>query len=241
MLHFGPAQVTTYALAMGLALAAAYLLFRRNARRAGVAPNQPLPVLLAALIGGIIGAKVPVWLMQIPAWRQGLFRWDTFFAGRTIVGGLLGGVLAVWLVKRCLGIRTRYGNLLAPSIALGMAIGRMGCLLTGCCHGTPTTLPWGVNFGDGVPRHPTQFYEVLFLLPAVFVLQRQLPRAAPGQLLSGFCATYFALRFIEEFIRPTPRMAGLSEFQWICLAGLATLEIKEYLWSRRTAKRAACA
>lgn len=234
VLHIGPLPVTTYAVAMVLAFVAAFLLFRWNAQHAGVCPGQPLPVLLAALVGGILGAKIPIWLMQIPSWLHGQFYWDTFCSGRTIVGGLLGGFIAVWIVKRVLGIQTRYGNLLAPSIALGMAIGRLGCLLTGCCFGTPTALPWGINFGDGVARHPTQIYEIIFLLPAFVMLQLRLPRAAPGKLLTGFCATYFVLRFVEEFIRPTPPVAGLSEFQWICLVSLALLGVKELVWSRRT-------
>ena len=240
VIHIGSLHATSYAVTMVLAFAAAFLLFRRNARRAGVAPGQPLPVLLAALAGGILGAKIPIWLTQIPSWLHGQFRWNAFFSGRTVAGGLLGGLLAVWIVKHRLGIRTRYGNLLAPSIALGMVIGRIGCLLSGCCHGTPTALPWGIDFGDGNPRHPTQLYEILFLMPAFAVLQLRLPRATPGRLLTGFFATNFALRFLEEFIRPNPRMAGLTEFQWICLVGLAWLGVKEFVWFRRAINHKEC-
>jgi len=238
-LRVGSVQVTTYALAMALAMLAGLLLFRWNARRAGIAPRRPLPILLAALGGGLLGAKLPAWLALLPEWLQGRFSWPAFFSGRTIVGGLVGGFLAVWLVKRLLGINTRYGNLLAPSLALGMALGRVGCLLAGCCYGMPTTLPWGVNFGDGVPRHPTQVYEIIVLLAAFALLQRQVLRAAPGRLLSGFLAAYFAGRFLEEYIRPDGCLAGLTEFQWICLVGLALLGVKEWLAWRMTVRQAA--
>jgi len=117
-LRVGPVQVTTYAAAIAVAFLAGLLLFRWNAHRMGVAPRQPLPVLLAALGGGILGAKIPAWLAQIPTWLHGQFNWGVFFSGRTIVGGMVGGFLAVWIVKRQLGIHTRYGNLLAPSLAL---------------------------------------------------------------------------------------------------------------------------
>ena len=231
-LRVGPVQVTTYAAAIAVAFLAGLLLFRWNAHRMGVAPRQPLPVLLAALGGGILGAKIPAWLAQIPAWLHGQFNWGVFFSGRTIVGGMVGGFLAVWIVKRQLGIHTRYGNLLAPSLALGMAIGRVGCLLTGCCYGMATPLPWGVNFGDGVARHPTQAYESIFLFAAFALLQGCVRRAAPGRLLGAFFAAYFVARFLEEFIRPGTGLAGLTAFQWICLVGLALLGVKEWLLRR---------
>jgi prolipoprotein diacylglyceryltransferase len=226
VVHFGPVKVTTYALAMLLAFASALLLLRWNARRGGTPPAQSLPVVLAAVGGGILGAKLPLWIAQLPGWFRGEFTWASFFSGRTIVGGLLGGFFAVWLVKRACGIRERRGNLLAPSLALGMAVGRIGCFLTGCCGGTPTALPWGVDFGDGVPRHPTQLYEIALLLPAFVLLQRRVLTAAPGRLLDAFFGFYFSLRFIEEFLRANPSCAGLTEYQWFCLAGLLLLGAK---------------
>ncbi len=91
-----------------------------------------------------------------------------WLSGRTIVGGIIGGVAAVWLVKRRLGIKQRLGNYLVPSLALGIFFGRIGCFLAGCSYGVATRLPWGVDFGDGVLRNPTQLYEALFVL-AIFV------------------------------------------------------------------------
>lgn len=178
-LHVGPWQVPAYGLCMTLALAAGAAVYVRNARSAGVSSGQPATIVAAALLGGVLGAKIPIWLLNLGPWLHGApCTWRTFLSGRTIVGGLVGGMLTVWAVKHRLGIRARYGNLLAPAIALGLAIGRVGCLLT------------------------------------------------------GFCAAYFGLRFLEEFIRPGATLVGLTPFQWICLAGLALLAVKEGAFSR---------
>jgi prolipoprotein diacylglyceryltransferase len=87
--------------------------------------------------------------------------------GKTIVGGLLGGLIAVEWTKRRIGVIRSTGDDMALPLAAGMCIGRVGCFLTGLgdhTYGTPTSLPIGVDFGDGIPRHPTQLYEIAFLL-----------------------------------------------------------------------------
>jgi len=145
-------------------------------------------------------------------------------------------MLAVWWVKRRLNIQARFGNILAPAVALGLATGRMGCFLSGCCYGTPTVLPLGVDFGDGVPRHPTQLYEIVFCLLAFAVIRRKLPTARPGTLMTGFLTAYFVFRFFEEFLRAGEVRFGLTTFQWICLAGLFLLGGRGILF-RRVAPR----
>jgi prolipoprotein diacylglyceryltransferase len=93
------------------------------------------------------------------------------------VGGLVFGLISVELTKRYIGLRDSTGDLYAIPLALGIAIGRIGCFLTGLSdntYGTPTNLPWAINFGDGIPRHPTQLYEILFLLALIPILYRVL-------------------------------------------------------------------
>jgi prolipoprotein diacylglyceryltransferase len=103
-------------------------------------------------------------------------------SGKTIVGALAGGLLTVELVKRYIGLHQSTGDLYAIPLALGIAIGRIGCFLTGLSdntYGTPTNLPWAINFGDGIPRHPTQLYELvflLFLIPVLYKIVRQTNR-----------------------------------------------------------------
>jgi prolipoprotein diacylglyceryltransferase len=78
-------------------------------------------------------------------------------------------------MKRYIGLHQSTGDLYAVPLALGIAIGRIGCFLTGLSdntYGTPTTLPWAINFGDGIPRHPTQLYEIAFLLALIPLLYK---------------------------------------------------------------------
>jgi phosphatidylglycerol:prolipoprotein diacylglycerol transferase len=95
--------------------------------------------------------------------------------GKTIVGALVFGLISVELMKRYIGVRQSTGDLYAIPLALGIAIGRIGCFLTGLSdntYGTPTTLPWAIDFGDGIPRHPTQLYEIAFLLILIPILYK---------------------------------------------------------------------
>jgi len=97
--------------------------------------------------------------------------------GKTIVGALIGGLLAVELIKRYIGFSTSTGDLYAIPLAVGIAIGRIGCFLTGLSdntYGIPTSLPWGIDFGDGISRHPTQLYEIIFLAALIPFLYRVL-------------------------------------------------------------------
>jgi len=95
--------------------------------------------------------------------------------GKTIVGALVFGLISVELFKRYIGVHQSTGDLYAIPLALGIAIGRIGCFLTGLSdntYGTPTNLPWAIDFGDGIPRHPTQLYEIVFLLALIPILYR---------------------------------------------------------------------
>jgi phosphatidylglycerol:prolipoprotein diacylglycerol transferase len=102
--------------------------------------------------------------------------------------------VSVELTKRYIGLGTSTGDLYAIPLALGIAIGRIGCFLTGLSdntYGTPTNLPWAINFGDGIPRHPTQLYEILFLLALIPFLYHVLNKVALNNpvILSGASAS----------------------------------------------------
>lgn len=234
VVSIGPLHLSTYAIMMIVAITAGLLLYRWNVRRAGYSPAETLPVILAALFGGILGAKIPIWIIHFKVLMQPPFSWAAILEGRTITGALVGGLLAVWLVKRRLGIRIRYGNMLAPSMALGMGIGRMGCLLAGCCCGNPSTHALGglcgIDLGDGLLRYPVQLYEMAFCFMAFILLQRSVRTAAPGVLLVRFITAYFIFRFFIEFLRPHPRVFGLTAFQWICLFGIALVPLRRLIF-----------
>lgn len=137
-----------------------------------------------------------------------------WLSGRTIVGGILGGFLAVWAVKRRLGITQRLGNYLVPSLCVGIFLGRIGCFLAGCCYGTATSVPWAVDFGDGLSRNPTQVYEALFVLGMLVYAQSTLEKHPPGRLFRIFMIAYFSWRFGIEFLRVNPTWHfGLTAYQ----------------------------
>jgi prolipoprotein diacylglyceryltransferase len=146
-------------------------------------------------------------------------------AGKTIVGGLLGGLIAVEAVKLWVGERTSTGDLYVFPLIVGIAVGRVGCLLTGLAddtHGVVTALPWGIDFGDGVPRHPTQLYEIAFLmlLAGMLALRRRRP-LEPGGLFKLFMAGYLGWRLLIDLLKPAHfTLLGLTPIQLACLAGL---------------------
>ena len=120
-----------------------------------------------AVAGAALGSKILFWFEDPRLTWQNLHNPAFLVGGKTIVGALIGGLITVEMAKHYIGIHQSTGDLYAIPLALGIAIGRIGCFLTGLpdnTYGTPTNLPWGINFGDGIPRHPTQLYEILFLL-----------------------------------------------------------------------------
>jgi phosphatidylglycerol:prolipoprotein diacylglycerol transferase len=146
-------------------------------------------------------------------------------AGKSIVGGLLGGIIGVEVTKWAIGEGRSTGDLFAIAIGVGMAIGRVGCFLTGLSdhtHGVATSLPWGVDFGDGIPRHPAQIYEIVFLLALAPLLARlPAPRLRSGDVFKLFMAAYLAFRLVADAWKPgVPIFLGLTAIQWACVAGL---------------------
>ena len=139
--------------------AVAFVIFLWLRQKSGDPIDVPLrwSVIAAAFVGGALGSKILYWAEDPAAtaahWRDPMY----LMGGKTIIGGLIGGWIAVELMKKYVGISESTGDLFAVPLALGIAIGRIGCFLTGLSdktYGTQTVLPWGVDFGDGVPRHP---------------------------------------------------------------------------------------
>lgn len=195
-------------------------------------------IVAAAAAGAALGARL-LYLLECPG--ETLRHWNDarfLLGGKTIVGGIAGGWLAVEAAKRLLRIESRTGDLFAVPLAVAIALGRVGCFLTGLgdhTFGLATTLPWGVDFGDGVPRHPAQLYEALFLFVLAGLLTRW-RRSAPatGDLFRAFAAGYFAFRLTVDFLKPAVcRGLGLSAIQWVCLLALLALAPDMLRWLRR--------
>lgn len=187
------------------------------------------------LLGAALGAKGIVFLEE-PRPLATLADPAFWASGKSIVGALLGGLLGVELAKKLGGITRRTGDAFVVPLCVGLAIGRVGCYLSGLtddAYGIPTTLPWGIDFGDGA-RHPTQLYEIVFALGFLAAIPWLRPRmGAPGELFRAWLASYFAFRFLEEIIRAAPRpYFGLTVYQLGCAAGLLWLAV-EWRASRR--------
>ncbi len=206
----------TYAGIMLAAWGTAFGLLLVTRQPLGVDRRGLAAIALGAFCGGMIGAKLPFVLADWPGFLSGTAWFDN---GKTIVSGLVGGYVGAMLTEWALGIQGLACDLLAAPLAAGIGVGRLACFEAGCCYGTATSLPWGVNFGDGQLRHPTQLYESAFhLLAAAVLFQLQRQQMFRGQLIRVYFVAYFVFRFVTEFIRPEPRIYfGLTGYQMATL------------------------
>jgi len=226
-LHLGSLAVHPHWIFESLAYTVGFYLYRRLRRQRGdvIDSRARWWVIFAAMIGGFAGSRI------LSAFEDPVFLTDHWLqprlllGGKTIVGGLVGGLIAVESVKRLRGIRVATGDLLALPLVLGIAIGRIGCFLSGLedqSYGIATGLPWGIDFGDGIARHPTQLYEVVVLagLGALLIVRADMT-ASVGDRFKLFMVVYLGFRLLVEFIKPVVRIGGLSAIQWVCLALVA--------------------
>jgi phosphatidylglycerol---prolipoprotein diacylglyceryl transferase len=240
-----------YAVFMLLALAA-FLVARQLIPRPRALTALPwrfrLALLLAAFIGGALGAKLPFVIMSLlsgsPAPEGGGLLADSawFRDGKTITTGLVGAYVAVELTKLALGVRVKTGDTFALPLAVALVVGRWGCFFNGCCYGTQTDLPWGVWFevpvGSGytwMRCHPTQAYESLFHLAMacvlVVLLRRNWLRTHHLQL---YLIAYGVYRFATEYIRPEPvGLLGLTFYQWVSVVMVVGLSLQWALERRQ--------
>jgi prolipoprotein diacylglyceryltransferase len=204
----------------------AYLWCKRRSNDQVLSFERQVWVIIGCIFGAVAGAKLLAWAERSDfAWQSVLSR-AALVQGKTIVGGLLGGWMGVEVAKLCLGVKGSTGDAYVFPLLGGMAVGRVGCFLTGLddhTHGLPSQLPWAVDFGDGVPRHPTQIYEMILLVVLGLVLWRCRKQfQVPGVLFRVFLACYLTMRLAIEFIKPRDVTHwGLSPLQWVCLAAIA--------------------
>lgn len=213
------------ALAVG---AAYYRLLRKRAGGGSILHGEGFVVAVGCVFGAAIGNKLVFWIEMPHLLAQ---YWTTptlLFGGQSMVGGLLGGLVGVEIAKRLNGIAHSTGDVFVFPVLLGLMIGRTGCFLAGLADGTygnPSGLPWAIDFGDGIPRHPTQLYEIAFAGLLWWGLARMQQRLAvqPGLLFKLMLVGYLGWRLLVDAIKPIPYVYpfGLSGIQWVCLIGLA--------------------
>ncbi|WP_338080028.1 prolipoprotein diacylglyceryl transferase [Antrihabitans stalactiti] len=220
-----------HGLFVGLGVAVAAAVFAAEARRRGAMHEQSLVAVTGALVGGAIGMRLSGVTPHIDPERNPDFAQAWAFGSHSILGGLVGAYVGVLVAKRIIGYKTKTGDLFAPAVAAGMAVGRIGCFLTEA-PGRPTSLPWGIHAPAsrpecpgclaGVAMHPSFLYEIAFQATAFAVLLWLRPRISqPGELFTLYVSAYAVFRFFVEFTRANDTVwLDLTRPQWFLLPGL---------------------
>ena len=228
-----PAPVHTL-FEVGAVLAGARLYATLRSRAPDpVGDDRRQVVLIGAAVGALVGSRALAALEHpdLFAGASALHVAALLLGLKTIVGGLLGGLVGVEATKWLVGERRRTGDLFVFPVLLAIAVGRVGCFLAGVkdsTAGAVTAVPWAIDQGDGLPRHPTALYEIAFLaVLALLLLRIEVRRAREGRALpSGalfalFLSGYLAWRLGVEFLKPVdPVVFGLSAIQLACVMGL---------------------
>ncbi len=234
LFYFNGLPISSYDVFVTLGFIVGMLVFYyqyKKKEQSGDPHEHFVNLFVAALIGGAIGAKLPIWVFNYKEIFSHTVTIATALSGKTVLGGIIGGWIAVEIEKHRLGIKKKTGNSFAPALALGEAVGRIGCFLNGCCGGIPSTLPWAMDFGDGILRHPTQLYMSAFCM-ALFIFLWSIKDKVerPGGLFRIYLIIYFTFRFFIEFIRTNAIFAfGLTGFQ---LVSIAVVLYASLLWNR---------
>ena len=220
LFELGPVNIYTY----GLMLVAAYLIGLQVAvtrgRARGLEGDRVMDLGIAIILSALVGAKVLLFVVEFDHFsRDPAELWTLVRSGGVFYGGLLLAVgVAFWYMRRHAMPLWTTCDAFAPGIALGQAVGRVGCLLAGCCYGRPTDLPWGITFTNtlaaanvGTPLevslHPTQLYEsaaALLILGFLLFFERR-GNAFAGRTFWTYLLLYPTARFFIEFYRGDPR------------------------------------
>lgn len=250
LFDFGSFTVYTY----GVLLAAAYLLGLQfalvRARSRGLDRQRVMDLGIWIIVSALAGAKLMLLVTDFRQYTQSpRALLDLVRSAGVFYGGLIGAVTVafVYMRRHRMPLWTTT-DVFAPGIALGHAVGRLGCLMAGCCFGRPTSVPWAITFHNpaasinsdtplGVPLHPTQLYEAgaeLLILGVLLWLERR-SRAFPGRTFWTYMLLYAVSRFAIEFYRGDPRgtiaMFSTSQFVSLILGPLAIVML--VLLSRR--------
>ncbi len=220
ILHIGSFNLPTYGVMAATGLLVALSLVVKAARREGIDPDRAWNLGILAILSSMVGSKL---LMIINDWSYysqhpaELFSMATLQAYGVFFGGLIVAVAACLFYIRLNHMpMLKTCDVFAPGIAIGHAIGRLGCFAAGCCYGKPTSLPWAVTFTNplaaqlvgtplGVPLQPTQIYEFLVELANFAFLWWLLKhKRFEGQVIGAYMFVYGFARFFLEFLRDDP-------------------------------------
>jgi len=220
LFHIGRFFLPTYGVLVSLGVLVGLWVSVRNSRKQGINPDDAWNLGILVVLCGIVGAKL---LMFINEWDSyirhpsEIFTWNTFQAAGVFSGGLIGALAAAaWYIRRHNMPPLATCDAFAPGLALGHAIGRVGCFAAGCCYGKPTHHFWGVTFTNpvahaivGTPLNkalePTQLFESAVELANFFILTWMFNRKKfDGQVFGAYLILYGVARYFLEFIRDDP-------------------------------------
>lgn len=219
LFHLFGWPVPAFGVMMALAFLTGFAWIARRARAAGLSPDlfwETAPLLILA---AVLGARLFYFIFFPQVFWQDPLAALLSRDGLVWYGGMIGLVLAVWGVCRWRGVGFfAFTDVVAPAGALGLALGRVGCFLAGCCYGAPCALPWAIVYPHGHPTHPTHvhpapLYEAILTLALAFGLAR-LARHWPvtGVASWGFVLGYGVVRFFMETLRGD-RLVWLEAWQ----------------------------
>ncbi|MBO7191713.1 MAG: prolipoprotein diacylglyceryl transferase [Elusimicrobiaceae bacterium] len=237
LLKIGSFELASYGVMTALGYIAGSLYLLPRLKKVNLDKDTFWNLIFIAFMGALLGGKLLFILVTWPqltgsVGEKILYFVQNFRYGFVFYGGMIAAVTAliIYIKKKRLPLLT-IADFMIVGLPLGHAFGRVGCFLAGCCHGKPTTMPWGVTFTDahamvspdliGVPVHPVQLYEALGNLVIFFLLHKLYNRPHKnGTVLLAYVAYYGTLRFVLEFFRGDFRGAyifGLSPAQLITL------------------------
>ena len=244
LVSIGSFHLRTYGVLVALGFLLAMLLAQRQARRAGLDSEKVANLAIYAALAGLLGAKLLMFVMDFGYYARNperIFSLDTLLSAGVYYGGFLLATLFCWWYMRRQGLPfPPTADVLAPAVALGHGIGRLGCFAAGCCWGTRCDLPWAVVFTDpdsqtgvplNIPLHPAQLYEAAatLLIAGILVWVASHPHPA-GRVLGVYLVLYSVARYLVELVRnheqAFPWGGPFSWTQWIAaglLAGGAAL------------------
>jgi phosphatidylglycerol:prolipoprotein diacylglycerol transferase len=237
LFRIGPLVVHTYGVFVAMAFLSALGLALREARMVGEDGNQVLDLCFYMLLAAIVGSRILYVLVDWPTFRQDpveIIR--IWHGGLVFYGGFIAAfVTALWFMRKRGLALWKTSDILAPPIAFGQFVGRIGCFFAGCCYGRACSLPWAVTFTHpeslapkGIPLHPTQLYSSLnglFMFVVLIGLRRV--KAFEGQVFWAYVLLYGVTRSIIEFFRGDDRgvliggMVSTSQFIGVIMAAIA--------------------
>ncbi|NIG53959.1 prolipoprotein diacylglyceryl transferase [Chitinophaga sp. Cy-1792] len=211
---------------LGMFLGFRYFLFLRRRQGDQVHDSNRIWAIIGAMFGALLGSRLLGALEYPPGFSSAGNLLVYIYKSKTIVGGLLGGLIGVEGIKKIVGERSSTGDLFVYPLMLAIIIGRIGCFTMGVyeeTYGLPTALPWGMDLGDHILRHPVSLYEIVFLIILWITLHLISKRFVleSGALFKLFMIAYLLFRFLLDFIKPGYRFpGGLGSIQIACLLGL---------------------